>query len=365
MKRELTLEQALDESISRLQAGDSPEACLARYPQFADELRPLLETAMFAGQMEVPAAPASAVERSRARMFAAVDRKFAKQSKSAPVSESLLARYTGQLITWITGKENPDMKLITRFAFAAIAVAVFIVVGSGVTMASASALPGDTFYPAKLALEKLRLTLVLQPEAREELEWQIQNTRREEVQELIQIGREAKVHFIGELLAFDDASWNVGGISVQVSSETVIIGDPAVGVQVSVAATVQADGTLRADKLTVLDTIPQNGGNPYPGPDTPTAMPTEGHNLTKTPYTTQGATHEPTFEPPHTPLPTHVPTDEPPHTPPPTHEPTHEPPHTPPPTHAPTVEPTHELPPPPQPTEHGGDWHHPTVTLHP
>ena len=114
----------------------------------------MLEMTLAVRSTPAPQARPAAVHAGRQRMLMTA---AAKQRPQA-VSKSFLSRYAERIIIRITGKENPDMKLIARLALATFVVAVLIV-GGGVTAASAQALPGDTLYPVKLTIDDLRLSL--------------------------------------------------------------------------------------------------------------------------------------------------------------------------------------------------------------
>jgi hypothetical protein len=86
----VTLEDALDDCVSGLMDGTSVEVCLATYPQHADTLRPLLETANRLRQVEQPVADAAAVSRGkRAMMRALADKR--KRIKEARPSDTAWA----------------------------------------------------------------------------------------------------------------------------------------------------------------------------------------------------------------------------------------------------------------------------------
>ncbi len=61
------------------------------------------------------------------------------------------------------------------------------------------------------------------------------------------------VEWVGVLERFDDASWTVGGRTVQIDDATVIRGAPQVGARVEVKALRQADGSLLALSLHVVE----------------------------------------------------------------------------------------------------------------
>ena len=284
------LEQALDTCLDRMHSGASLDDCLERFPDFSQELRPLLNTAFNVRQVETPRSSQAAIVRSRQGMFAAVDRKFTNQ----PVSKSLLSRYAEQIIILITGKENLDMKLITRFAVAMIVAVIFISAG-GTAIASAQAIPGDTLYPVKTLLEGVKLTLTLDDDSRQQLEERLQETRREEILAVLQAGRIADVHYWGELTAINENSWEVGGLIINLDADTQITGEPVLGSYVVVKATTQEDGTILAYVLMVKG--PYSGAiSPYPDPQgTNTQMWMRNHEQFR------DGTHEPAY----TPMPDH------------------------------------------------------------
>jgi hypothetical protein len=298
MSREI--EVILDECLAWLAAGASLDSCLARYPDRAEELRPLLEMILAVRATSAPQARPAAVHAGRQRML----KMAAAKQRAQAVSKSALSRYAERIIIRITGRENPDMKLVTRLALATFVVALLIV-GGGVTAASANALPGDALYPVKLTVDDLRLSLTGDPTARAQLEQQLQAARQQEVQAVLQQRRATDVHFVGILTAQEQSSWIVGGLRVNLNASTQVIGQPTLGAIVEVWASTQPDGTMLARRLMAHDAT--------------SATPTP--NLSPLPTPTWMPTHEPTHEP----MPTMMPTMWPTHEPMPTHEPTHEP----------------------------------------
>ena len=266
--------QAVDECISQMRAGATLESCLAHYPQYAEDLRPLLRTAQELHTLAVPQERIESVQAGRQRLLNAYAKKAAVRQ---PVSESSILRFIQRILIKLTRKDDLDMKLVTRFALALLLV-VGLMVGGGITAtASARALPGDTLYPLKLSLEDLNLFLANNPQARQQLELQYQNTRQQEVQSVIQLGRQTDVHFIGVISAINPDRWTIGGLSVELDGETKIVGTAAIGSIVSVAGETTPDGSILAHMLTVQ------------GQADPTSTPG----------------YEPTFDP------THSPTDQP------------------------------------------------------
>ncbi len=67
-------EDALDQCVSRLLAGESLDACLARYPEMREELRPLLEVAAVLAETPASAPAPEAKARGRQRLMDALAR---------------------------------------------------------------------------------------------------------------------------------------------------------------------------------------------------------------------------------------------------------------------------------------------------
>src|SRR5512135_1073625 len=119
------LELALDECLRQLASGKvSLGQCLARYPQYATELRPILETAMRVQQGKVMR-PSGAV-RARAR------RKIANYIETHP-------------------RQPRKVRVVPRLAFVMVTLALaLMLVGTGFAQA---ALPGQPLYRLKLSTE--------------------------------------------------------------------------------------------------------------------------------------------------------------------------------------------------------------------
>lgn len=269
-------ETVLDECLGSIQAGESVEVCLARYPEDAEALRPLLSLATAVHGMPLPRPNPLAVHASRQRMLLAVSERDARQ----PLLAGLFA--------W------PWLR-------ATLALAVLILVvgfGSrGLVTVSAGSLPGDNLYPVKRFAENVRYALTLDPVARQQLEAEFAAEREKEVRAVLDSGRLATVKFRGNLEAMDDGFWGVSGLEVILTDQTVIVGQPAVGAMVLVQARSAGDGTLLALRLEVQS---------LPPPATLTATPTARPSLTPT-ATRPTATSTPTQPPTRTPAPTATP----------------------------------------------------------
>ena len=275
----LEFKQAVDECIALMRATATLESCLARYPQYAKDLQPVLRTARNLRSMNVPQERIESVQAGRQRLLSA----YAKKAAVQPVSESFIPRFIQRILIKLTGKDDIDMTLVTRFAFALLLVVGVIVGGSKTAKASANSLPGDTLYTVKLSLEDLTLLIANDPQVRQQLGIQYQDTRRQEVQSVLRLGWQTNVQFTGTLSAVNPDSWFIGGLTVKLDSGTQIVGAVTFGSMVYVEGETQSDGTLLARTLTVQGQV-NNQMAPTPG-------------STSMPYPAQGPTQEPTHNP--------------------------------------------------------------------
>jgi hypothetical protein len=132
-------ENILDECLERLCQGESVEQCLARYPEQAAELEPLLRVAVATQKTSSAVKPRTEFkERSRYEIQSQL---HDKARKTEPKKTSFVG--------WMP-----------RWAVAVVSVIlVFLVAGTGTVAASTSSMPDDTLYPVKLATERVRLGL--------------------------------------------------------------------------------------------------------------------------------------------------------------------------------------------------------------
>jgi len=132
-------ENILEECLERLRQGESMEQCLARYPEQAADLAPLLQVAAATQKTSSAVQPRPEFkERSRYEIQSQL---HGKERKTEPKKTSFVG--------WMP-----------RWAVAVVSVIlVFLVAGTGTVAASTSSMPDDTLYPVKLATERARLGL--------------------------------------------------------------------------------------------------------------------------------------------------------------------------------------------------------------
>ena len=189
----VNIENLFEECMQRLTAGADLEDVLADFPAQADDLRPMLETALglqqYASEITVPQ---SAQMRSRAKFLtsaAAID----------PATPKRGLRF------------NPfHMRLAASTAILVGIFAAILLLGTG--LASANSLPGDMFYPVKIMVEQMQINMVQDSPARIEMEEGYDDRRQQEVVKLTKLQRREQVTFSGFLQDEGDGKWSVGSI---------------------------------------------------------------------------------------------------------------------------------------------------------
>lgn len=158
-------ENLLNECIDRVLQGETVEQCLARHPEQAKDLEPLLRTAIAARE-------ASAVD-PRPEFKAQV--RYQVQSRVSATKPG--AARTGM----------PLWGWVPRWAVIVVAVLlVFVLAGTGTVAASSDTVPGDTLYSVKTTSERVRMFFTLSDVAKAKLEARFAGRR---VEEMVRIAR--------------------------------------------------------------------------------------------------------------------------------------------------------------------------------
>src|SRR5262245_27188703 len=125
--------EALEVCLESIDHGMDIETSLARYPDIADELRPILEASVNAKGMAGPAPSADAVRRNRAKFLQRATKMREAQVKSASAPK------------WLSS--------LRRAAIALAVLVITFISGTGLVRASSNTLPGDNLYPVKRTWE--------------------------------------------------------------------------------------------------------------------------------------------------------------------------------------------------------------------
>jgi hypothetical protein len=156
----------LDECLKELETGQSLDTVLARHPDEADQLRPLLLTAQSLRAMPV-ARPRSHVQHANRQRF---------------LGEAIAMRRVRE--------RRPAFGLLRPVAVAASLVLMLASLGGGATVYAASnSLPDSPLYPIKLATEQARLWFVFDENDRAGILLDQSQTRMTEIRKLVQQGK--------------------------------------------------------------------------------------------------------------------------------------------------------------------------------
>lgn len=302
-------EDRLEDALAMLAAGFPVADILADAGDDADWLRPLLEVAAEVRELR-PAITVPSPEASLHRMLA-YGQKLAADSPPAP-AQSNWSILLGSLFSggWLP-----------RLA-AGLVSALFIVVllGGTLTVLTQRSLPGQPLYALKRAGETLRLNLTANPDQRAQLIKNYNEHRQTEAKLLLEQNQVAVVDFFCYIEKMTDTSLTLDGQVTQLTPQTKVTGNLAVGARVEVKVLTQPPDQLIALAVTVIEPAPPT---PLPSP-TSTSTPTPSPTVTATPTPTATATRSlardadtlqlPTFTPTSTPtdVPTNTPTVPPP-----------------------------------------------------
>lgn len=196
MIRNEELNRVFEDCLARLQHGAALEEVLQKYPEWKEELRPVLEAMLALWESRgSDTVPVAAMRRSREHLLEEAQRRRAVEPPP------------GFWARWF--------RKVSAFS---VSVVVFVVVlGLFLTgWASVKALPGEALYPVKLAAEQITLNLSASPSQRMELEDAYNLRRAEEVEALIQRRRKQEVAFSGYLAQEGDHTWRINGIPLDV-----------------------------------------------------------------------------------------------------------------------------------------------------
>lgn len=123
--RTTELDEALDKSLALLARGKTPEDCLDRFPERAQELRPLLEVAAQISRVPLPIPPSTDGAKGKQRMLdALVQKKAAQPGLGARLSAWIESLFVG------AADQRVEAQRVLRSAAAAAAVVLLIAAGA-------------------------------------------------------------------------------------------------------------------------------------------------------------------------------------------------------------------------------------------
>ena len=222
------LYDVLEICLQELENGVDLETVLARYPDLASELHPILKASINARTRSVAVSAPSpeAVRRGRAKLLQRAsemrEQKVAPRKRMIPIFQRLAISFT--------------------------LTALFLASGTGLVGASSSALPGENLYPVKRTWEGLRLFFTFNPDRRELLESEFESERLDEVGELLAEGRHETIQFAGVFMQVNGVTY-VSGVTVIIPANLQV---PPDGTAVIVTGRTNAQGFVEVESIELL-----------------------------------------------------------------------------------------------------------------
>jgi uncharacterized membrane protein YgcG len=216
----------LEACLQSIGHGANIDTLLARYPQFADELRPLLEAALSARAIPLPSPSASGMRRGRARFL----------QKAAEMREAKVAPRSRRSV----------IPMFQRLAISLGLTFALVFSGTGLVSASSTALPGENLYPVKRTWEDVRLFFVFDPSIRMVRENEYEQERLHEATALLAEGRHEEISFAG-VVTEQNGQFYISSLPVILTPETTGV--------LENGATVMVVGRTDAQGFVVLATV--------------------------------------------------------------------------------------------------------------
>lgn len=157
-------ETILDYCIDQIQAGKSMEECLAQFPEYRDELKPMLEMSVQLGELETPE---PSVETINNALFE-IGQRAGQQKKTGKSSGIFLPEFIRR--PWVFRTINAALVVVVLFF--------------GLSTVSASSVPGDLLYPFKKFTENVQFLLTTGKQDKAELRLTFSEKRLKELSEL-------------------------------------------------------------------------------------------------------------------------------------------------------------------------------------
>ena len=170
--RDSDFDNILNDCLERMASGESVAECLARYPERAEELAPILrvgQATMRVSRVNMPSSAGKA--RGLARMQAALEDGRQRRGR----------RWRFPRVFW--------QSVSTPIAAAFAVVFLTVVAAGGTTAASGDSIPGEALYPVKTMRESVEERIARSDEHKARVHAKLARERGREMRELIVRGR--------------------------------------------------------------------------------------------------------------------------------------------------------------------------------
>ena len=226
------LYEILEICLNEIENGADLDSVLFRYPEVADELRPVLEASVKAKEIAIPNPSPDLMRRNRAKVL-----QYAAQMREADVQSSRRI--------WSVP--------LRRVLVTLVVIGMLFISSTRLVSAASTTLPGDNLYPVKRTWEDVLILFTFNLQSREALEIEHENERLTELSELFAQGRSVKVDFSGLVTRQNGDLWLVSGIPVAISSQTSLPAQAIkVGDAVHVVGVTENDGAVLVQRMELL-----------------------------------------------------------------------------------------------------------------
>ncbi len=231
--------EILEICLQEIENGVDIDLVLFRYPEHADELRPLLEVSVNARSIAIPEPSTDVIRRNRSKVL-----QHAAQMREAKAPSACRL--------WSVPLRRALVTLIV--------VGVLFISSTGLVRAASTTLPGDNLYPVKRTWEDVNILFTFNVQTREALAVEHENERLDELKNVFAAGRSVPVDFSGLVTRQNADLWLVAGIPVAVSTQTELPTQSiVVGNAIHVLGLTQKDGAVLAQRIELL-----SAGTPLP-----------------------------------------------------------------------------------------------------
>lgn len=219
------LYDVLEICLQEIENGVMLESVLKRFPDLANELRPILKASIKARSLASAPSP-EAIRRGRARLLQRASEM--RELKIAP--------------------RRRVIPIFQRLALSLGLTATFLLSGTGLVGASATALPGENLYPVKRTWEDLKLFFIFNKDDRDAVKSQFEIERLHEVNELLAEGRHELIQFAGVFMQVNGVNY-VSGVTVLIPANLQL---PENGAAVIVTGRTNAQGFVELESIEPL-----------------------------------------------------------------------------------------------------------------
>ncbi len=204
-------DRVLDSCLTMLQQGATVEDCLKKYPNWEQDLRPILELSSQVIDMPKPRATSAAVNSNRAKMMSALaEQASAKPNFERPVSFRNFLRYASQMNPFTSKKENVSTMNYLRLTTVMATLIIGFVVGNSVVKSS---IPGDAFYEVKLLTEETR-ELIASGDRIDEIKQRHTQNRLDELTAMQAQNRSGSITIEGPITVVDEDTLLINGLEI-------------------------------------------------------------------------------------------------------------------------------------------------------